>query len=66
MQINVNGQTRTISQDLSLKALLKELKLDPNLIAVEKNGEIISHDLYSKVVLNNNDQLELIRFMGGG
>ncbi len=46
--------------------MLVELKLNPDIIAVEKNSEIINKKSYQAEKINSGDKFELIRFMGGG
>ncbi|MGZ4161896.1 MAG: sulfur carrier protein ThiS [Neobacillus sp.] len=36
------------------------------LLLVERNGEIIPNAVYKEVLLENEDNLEIVRFVGGG
>ena len=50
----------------SLNELLKNLKIQKNKVAVEVNGEIIESKKYTNLILNNNDKVEIVHFIGGG
>lgn len=63
----VNGERREVAEGTTLGQLLRALELDPRLIVVERNREILrdrtGHDA---VVLTDGDTLELVHFVGGG
>ena len=63
MQLIVNGAAqRVFANDLS--TLLIELKLNPQTLVVEKNGEIVPRG--ENCQLRDGDKLEIVRFVGGG
>lgn len=64
--IRVNGQPQTLGADLTLAALLEQLKLDPRRVVVERNRELITAERFPGVDLHEGDVLELVQFMGGG
>ncbi len=66
MQILCNGQQREISGDDSLSALLDSLALPADSVVAEINTIIIDRDQYETTLLVDGDQVELIRFVGGG
>jgi len=66
MNLLINGIPHTQINAVHLLGLLEQLNIDPNITAVEKNGIIIPKTDYATERLNDNDTLELIRFMGGG
>jgi sulfur carrier protein len=45
---------------------LETLKVPPGSVVVEHNREILHRNKFDRVVLNDGDELELIRFVGGG
>lgn len=65
MQITLNGQTKEISAQ-NIQALVSELRLDNVALVAEHNGEIARKENWSKIQLKENDNLELIKFCGGG
>jgi len=66
MQIIINGEKKTIDSNTTLAALLNELSIDTNRVAVELNMSIIDKADYSKTILKDNDSLEIVSFIGGG
>lgn len=46
--------------------LISYLKLSPNRVAVELNGNLINRPDYATVRLVDSDLIELIHFVGGG
>lgn len=66
MHILCNGNRHPISQGMSLEELFEALDLAPDSIVAEINKKIIQPDQYGQLQLNDGDQIELIRFVGGG
>jgi thiamine biosynthesis protein ThiS len=68
MQINVtvNGDRRSIAGDLSVGQLLETLGLQPQLVVVEHNREILDRTRYESTPVQEGDSLELVHFVGGG
>ncbi|MEK6679992.1 MAG: sulfur carrier protein ThiS [Nitrospirota bacterium] len=66
MQIIINGEKKIIDNNTTLAALLKELAIDAQRVAVELNRNIINKTDYSKTILKENDLLEIVSFIGGG
>lgn len=66
MKAKINGENADIAAGVTLQELLLGLKLNPKVTVVEKNGEIISMADYEKEIVMEGDELELIRYVGGG
>ncbi|MFZ3090436.1 MAG: sulfur carrier protein ThiS [Nitrospirota bacterium] len=66
MQIIINGKNKTISNNTTLTALLNELNIDAQRVAVELNMNIVEKGEYAQRVLKDGDTLEIISFVGGG
>ena len=64
--LTVNGKTREIAEPMTLLAFLQAHNVDPRLIAVEHNGEIVRRDRYEAVTLAAGDRLEIVHMVGGG
>jgi thiamine biosynthesis protein ThiS len=47
-------------------ALLDQLKLNPGLVVVELNSNILKRDELPKAALKEGDQVEIVHFVGGG
>ena len=46
--------------------LLEQLDLDGRHVAVELNREILPHEDHTSRLLEDNDSLEIVTFVGGG
>ncbi len=66
MEIIINGQSRRLSGELTVAALLEELELGNKRIAVERNGELVPRSQHDKVQLTGGDRIEIVQAIGGG
>jgi thiamine biosynthesis protein ThiS len=66
MTIMVNGEPRQIPAPATVADLLRRLGLDPRMVVVELNREIIRRPQVALVNLNDGDSVELVHFVGGG
>jgi thiamine biosynthesis protein ThiS len=66
IDVQLNGRDRKVPADLSVKALLEWLDLNPALVVVELNREILDRNRYAEMSVNAGDTLELVHFVGGG
>ena len=65
-KIQLNGDPYEINNGTNLNELLNNLKIEKNKVAVEVNGEIVEKNKYSNLILNKNDKVEIVKFIGGG
>ena len=61
-----NGDTYEINDGTNLNQLLNKLKIQKNKIAIEVNGEIVEKGKYPNLILNKDDKVEIVHFIGGG
>src|SRR3954469_7099779 len=66
LNITLNGESRSLDQALTVRALLLSLGLDPAKIAVERNLQIVPRSTYDQVAVGEGDRLEIVHFIGGG
>ena len=66
IKINLNGKQISLITGTSVYKLVKKIKVHPNKIAVELNKEIINKKKINKILLKNNDKIEIVHFIGGG
>ncbi len=66
MRIRINGEVEQIPDDSSVEDVLTTRKLLRGTVVIELNGEIIKRDKWAILRLNSDDNLELIRMIGGG
>lgn len=65
MDIIINGATR--AGDFStVSDLLDSEDLDPKLVVVELNGEILPESNFSSTRLTEGDKIEIVQFVAGG
>jgi len=63
--LTVNGESRR-TRAATLSALVVELGLKPEKVAVERNGEIVPRSTLAQASLAEGDVLEIVHFVGGG
>lgn len=66
MTIQLNGDRFEIDGPLTIAALLAHLNIDPRLVAVEHNVEVVKRARYDATVVNEGDEVEIVNFVGGG
>ena len=66
IQVHVNGKEREVQSGLSVHQLVESFDLNPLLIVVELNREILSRDQFRDVQVSEGDAVELVHFVGGG
>ncbi len=64
--IQVNGEEKSCPAATTLPALLRLLELNPRLVAVEFNGEILHRQFWEGTVVEAGDRLEVVTIVGGG
>ena len=65
-KIQLNGDPYEIKDGTNLNELLIKLKIEKNKVAIEVNGEIVERKKYTNLILNKNDKVEIVQFIGGG
>jgi len=66
MTIQLNGESRDVPDGLNLAALVEQLGMKPDRVAVELNLEIVPRANWESTQLKNGDKLEIVHFVGGG
>jgi sulfur carrier protein len=66
IHITLNGKPHAVEYRMDILSLLETLKVPPDSIVVERNRNILHRDMFDRIVLKDGDELELIRFVGGG
>ena len=64
--IILNGKKEEVQSGLSILKLLEVKKIRPEVVTVELNEKIIEKNKYQEIILNPNDRLEFVYYMGGG
>ena len=63
-KIQLNGSSYEINNKTNLNKLLDKLKIQKTKVAIEVNGVIVEKKQYPKVILNKDDKVEIVHFIG--
>lgn len=66
MNLQINGEQKTYASPLTLAALISQMGLKSDRVAVELNFEIVPRDQWPLTNLSEGDRLEIVHFVGGG
>ena len=66
MPVTVNGESHAVPNELSMHQFLMHLKLEPRMVAVEYNGEILHRQHWHNTTIADGDRLEIVTMVGGG
>lgn len=66
MNIIVNGENKSFSDDSTLQSIIDELKVEEKVMAAAVNMEIVKKDEWNTHTIKESDKLELLQFVGGG
>ena len=66
MTLHINGEPRDFSDGLTLAALVEQLGMKADRVAVELNLEIVPRASWQATQLKDGDKLEIVHFVGGG
>lgn len=62
----VNGKEMNFEENITVLELLKNLSISEHKVVVEVNYNIITKEQFSEVILNKEDTVEIVSFVGGG
>ena len=66
MELMVNGEPRTLPEGTTVAQLLEQLAIKPERVVVEVNLDILKRAEHSARVLQADDRVEIVQFVGGG
>ncbi len=66
MQIIVNGEQKDFKEGFTIIALLAELGVQNERVAVELNLDIVPKGRFGDTILKDGDRIEIVSFVGGG
>ncbi len=64
--INLNGESQEVADGTTVASLIDELGMRPELLAVERNRDIVPKAAYGEEILRDGDVVEIVTFVGGG
>ena len=65
MQITINGKPEEVQAD-TVMDVLKQKEIDPHMVAVELNTQIVERDRLETTNVRDGDKVEFLFYMGGG
>lgn len=66
MRIQVNGETRELSEGTTIDSLISTLGLEPTRVAIELNRNVVRRSDWETTLLHEEDRVEIVHFVGGG
>ncbi|HSV44137.1 MAG TPA: sulfur carrier protein ThiS [Candidatus Bathyarchaeia archaeon] len=66
MNVVINGKTITLTREMTLGQLIQEKCPNPKTVVAEVNQAIIKREHWPQTPIKENDQIELVTFVGGG
>ncbi len=66
MQIQLNGEPQTLERAMTVQALLEQLELINQRLAVEINEDLVPRSQFAEHQIQDGDQIEIVRAIGGG
>jgi sulfur carrier protein len=64
MEVQLNGRTRSFSDNLTVEGVLEELGYDKHEVRVRRNGEHVLQTQYAEVTINDGDRVEIVKGSG--
>ena len=65
MQLTINGKVENLDVS-TVMDVLRAKDIDPQLVAVEVNNQMVDQENWGTTSLKEDDKLEFLFFMGGG
>ena len=66
ISLTVNGEAQHCLTNVMLPHFLESLGMNPRLVAVEYNGEILHRQFWDITEMKEGDRLEIVTIVGGG
>jgi thiamine biosynthesis protein ThiS len=66
MKVQINGESRDFHGSLPLSALVEQLGMKADRVAVELNRDIVPRARWAETQVSDGDRLEIVQFVGGG
>ena len=66
IRLTINGEEQEFPDDAPLSKYVASLGVNPKMIAIAYNGEVLRREEWGEVTLSDGDTLEVVRAVGGG
>jgi sulfur carrier protein len=62
----INGEDKIFDDNISLKNIIIDLKIEDKVMAAAVNMDIVKKDNWCNFIPKEDDKIELLQFVGGG
>lgn len=66
IELTINGKPMRIDEGATVASLLESRGINPKIVVVEHNFEILPREKYVETLLHNGDKLEIVTMTAGG
>lgn len=66
MRVKVNGQPAELESGMNLEHLIKFYRLKIDQVVVELNRKVPLKSAYAATLIQEGDEVEIVKFLGGG
>ena len=66
IDVTINGKAIKLNPSMNMVDLLRFLNVDSQYVAVAHNGEVVPVSNFARIVVNDGDEVEIVRPVGGG
>ena len=66
VNVELNGESKQLENGIDILSMVRSLGLDPGWVVIEHNLNALDRKLWPETRLSEGDQVEIVRFMGGG
>ena len=66
LRIQVNGESREVDENIALPQLVAILNLKAEQVAIELNRQVVRRTSWETTILQPDDTIEIVHFVGGG
>jgi sulfur carrier protein len=66
LEVRINGENQQFPAATRVLEMLAALKLEPKLLVIEYNGDILHRQDWEKTTLQPGDRFEIVTVVGGG
>jgi len=66
MLLKINGKDESVDKAGTISELVSKKRLSCDRIIIEHNFRVVPKEKWPKIVLGENDNIEIVSFVGGG
>ncbi len=66
MKVRINGREEIIDGEMTILSLLNSRGINPSMVVVEHNYEIPDKEKWDSILIKDGDNIEIVKFIGGG